>query len=187
MSIDDETGGWPVTLPGWPPASGGQPVGAAPGDWVLLSYRMPREPSTPRIAIWRKLKRLGVAQLGDGLVALPADARTREQLDWIAEEIIEAGGTAGVWLARPATLRQERQLATELAAARAAEYTAILAEATTARALEGTARAAAVRKLRAQLRRVSRRDYFPPPERATSTAAVEGLAAAEHPTDQELA
>ena len=48
-----------------------------PGSWVLLSYRMPREPSTPRITIWRKLKRLGVAQLGDGLIALPADARTR--------------------------------------------------------------------------------------------------------------
>src|SRR6266508_2903808 len=45
---------------------------------------MPREPSTPRIAIWRKRKRLGVAQLGDGLITLPADARTRGQLDWIA-------------------------------------------------------------------------------------------------------
>ncbi len=43
-----------------------------PGEWVLLSYRLPREPSTPRIAVWRKLKRLGVAQISDGLVALPA-------------------------------------------------------------------------------------------------------------------
>src|SRR6266498_4997956 len=57
---------------------------SGPGEWVLLWYRMPREPSTPRIAIWRKLKRLGVAQLGDGLITLPADARTRGQLDWIA-------------------------------------------------------------------------------------------------------
>jgi hypothetical protein len=188
MNTDDETGGWPVTLPGWPPTSAGQPAGAVPGEWVLLSYRMPREPSTPRIAIWRKLKRLGVAQFGDGLVALPADARTREHLDWIADEITEAGGTAGVWLARPATLRQERQLATELAAARAAEYTAILAEATAARTLDGTARAAAIRKLRAQLRRVSRRDYFPPPERITAMAAVDVLATEEYPTtDQELA
>src|SRR5215210_1117522 len=58
--------------------------------WVLLSYRIPREPSTPRIAVWRRLKRLGVAQIGDGLVALPADARTQEQLEWLAEEIAEA-------------------------------------------------------------------------------------------------
>ena len=42
------------------------------GLWVLLCYRLPREPSTPRITVWRKLKRLGVAQLSDGLVTLPA-------------------------------------------------------------------------------------------------------------------
>ncbi len=46
---------------------------AGTGEWVLLSYRLPREPSTPRIGIWRKIKRLGVAYLADGLVALPAD------------------------------------------------------------------------------------------------------------------
>src|SRR2546426_321282 len=95
------------------------------GEWVLLSYRVPREPSTPRIAIWRKLKRLGVAQLGDGLVALPADARTREHLDWVADEVIEAGGVSTVWIARPATTAQERELAQAMAAARAAEYTAV--------------------------------------------------------------
>ncbi|WP_348536809.1 Chromate resistance protein ChrB, partial [Nocardia carnea] len=72
----------------------------AAGQWVLLSYRMPRNPSTARITVWRKLKRLGVAQLGDGVVTLPADARTREQLDWIAEEIVDGGGEAMVWLAR---------------------------------------------------------------------------------------
>jgi hypothetical protein len=36
------------------------------------------------------------------LVALSADARTREQIDWLAEEIIEAGGVETVWLATPA-------------------------------------------------------------------------------------
>jgi hypothetical protein len=57
-------------------------------EWVLLAYRLPRVPSTPRSAVWRKLKRLGVAQQSDGLVALPADARTREQLEWISFEAI---------------------------------------------------------------------------------------------------
>src|SRR5205823_1282066 len=97
------------------------------GGWVLLCYRLPREPSTPRITVWRKLKRLGVAQLADGLVALPADARTREQLEWIADEITEAGGEASIWLAQPASAAQERDLAQRLATARAAEYTAVIA------------------------------------------------------------
>jgi hypothetical protein len=91
-----------------------------PGEWVMLTYRMPRDPSTPRSSVWRKLRRLGVAQLGDGLVALPADARTREQLEWIAAEVREAAGAAGV---------QERELASAMAAARAAEYETLRADA----------------------------------------------------------
>src|SRR4051794_41954712 len=88
---------------------------SGPGEWVLLSYRLPREPSTPRISVWRKLKRLGVAQLSDGLVALPADARTREQLEWIADEITEAGGGASIWLAQARTPERGRPLAPAMA------------------------------------------------------------------------
>src|SRR3954467_9979861 len=68
------------------------------GQWVLLAYRLPRGPSTPRIALWRALRRLGAAQVLDGLVALPADSRTREQLEWLADGVIEAGGEGGVWV-----------------------------------------------------------------------------------------
>jgi hypothetical protein len=60
-------------------------------DWLTLVYRVPRQPSTPRIAIWRRLRALGVAQLGDGVVALPQDARTREHLDWVADRVVDAG------------------------------------------------------------------------------------------------
>lgn len=148
---------------------------ARPGQWVLLAYRIPREPSTPRIAVWRKLERLGVARLGDGLVALPADARTREHLDWLAEEITEAGGSAVIWLAQPATVRAERDLAAAMAAGRAAEYTNVIAEARAGDHLAAPARTALVRRLRGELRRIGRRDYFPPPERDHAHAAVEAL------------
>ena len=58
---------------------------------MLLAYRLPREPSTPRSALWRKLRRLGAVQVLDGLAALPLDARNREQLEWLADEVVEAG------------------------------------------------------------------------------------------------
>lgn len=148
------------------------------GWWVLMSYRLPREPSTPRIAVWRKLRRLGVAQLSDGLVALPADARTREQLDWIAEEITECGGAAGVWLAQPGTSRQERELAAGMAAARAAEYNAVLAA---ARQADPAEHGRIVRRLRAELRRIGKRDYFPPQQRDVARASVADLASAGSP------
>jgi hypothetical protein len=146
-----------------------------PGQWMLLSYRVPREPSTPRIAVWRKLKRLGVGQIGDGVVALPADARTREQLEWIAEEIGEAGGSASIWIARPATMTAERELATAMATARSAEYAAIVAEAMAAPA-DMAERQSLARRLRAELRRIARRDYFPPVERDQAVAMVDALA-----------
>jgi len=151
---------------------------SGPGEWVMLTYRMPREPSTPRSSVWRKLRRLGVAQLGDGLVALPADARTREQLEWIAAEVREADGTAGVWLAHPATLAQERELATDMAAARAAEYQALRADAEAALSLGDTDRTRAVRRLRAELHRIRRRDFFPPLGRDAAVAALDQLACA---------
>ncbi len=99
------------------------------GQWVLLAYRIPRRPSTLRITIWRKLDPLGVARLRDGLVALPADARTREQLEWIGEEIGEVGGSSNLWPATAASLAQERAIAAEMRQARAAEYRAVAEQA----------------------------------------------------------
>lgn len=152
------------------------------GEWVLLSYRVPREPSTPRIAIWRNLKRLGVAQLGDGLVGLPADARTREQLEWVADDVLAAGGSASVWLARPASATQERELAGQMAAARAAEYQTVTDQAHAAQALVGRERDTALRRLRGDLHRITRRDFFPPPQREPAQQAVRALAT--EPTKQ---
>jgi hypothetical protein len=146
------------------------------GQWILLAYRMPREPSRPRIAVWRALERLGAARLGDGLVALPADSRTREHFDWLAEEIGEAGGSATIWLSTPTSREQERVIAAGMRAGRAAEYRAVLAEAHAAAAADEAEQQRALRRLRGELRRIGRRDYFPPPEREAARAAVEALA-----------
>jgi hypothetical protein len=147
-----------------------------PGRWVLLAYRLPREPSTPRITLWRKLERLGVARLGDGLVGLPADARSREQVDWLAQEIVEAGGTATVWLATPGSVGQERAVSAAMRAARAAEYEAVAGQAEAASALGAGERRRVARRLRAELHRIARRDFFPPAQRDLARAAVEALA-----------
>jgi hypothetical protein len=147
------------------------------GRWVLLAYHLPREPSTPRIALWRKLRRLGAVQLQDGLVALPLDARTREQLEWLAEEVTDAGGQAAIWLAEPATAAQERTLAQRMAAAVATDYQAVTAAAAAARSQPPGPRRRTVGRLRRELRRIGLRDHFPPPEREQARAAVAELSA----------
>lgn len=145
------------------------------GAWVLLSYRVPRTPSAPRIAVWRRLRRLGVAQLGDGLVALPEDARTREHLEWVAEEIVEAGGSATLWRAQTLSRADEQSVAQAMASARAEEYRSLAEQASAALSRSVAEQRRQLTKLRRDLRSVTRRDYFPPSERRDATAAVTNL------------
>jgi len=144
--------------------------------WVFLAYRLPREPSTPRITLWRKLRRLGVAQVSDSVVALPLDARTREKLEWLADEVVEAGGESSLWLAEAASAAGERALAARMAEAVAEEYRAVIAAATDARDSPGGQRRRTLGRLRRELHRIRSRDYFPPPEAEQARRAVEALA-----------
>jgi ChrB-like protein len=144
-------------------------------SWVLLAYRLPREPSTPRSSLWRKLRRLGAAQVLDGLAALPLDARNREQLEWLAEEVVEAGGEATIWVGELGSAAQERELATRMAETVAADYRALHEEAVTAREQPPGQRRRTLKRLRRELRRIRARDYFPPPEREPAQRALEEL------------
>jgi hypothetical protein len=65
--------------------------------WVLLVYKIPREPTASRAAVWRKLKRLGALLLHDAVWVLPATPWTREQFQWQTVEIGELGGDAYLW------------------------------------------------------------------------------------------
>jgi hypothetical protein len=144
--------------------------------WVFLVYRMPRQPSTPRISVWRRLKRLGVAQLGDGLVALPYDAATKEQLEWVAHTVAEAGGEATIWITTPTARRFGRDLAAGLAGERAKEYREVIRRTEDALASGAGEPHRMMRTLRAMQRRIERRDHFPPPERVEARSAIDRLA-----------
>ncbi len=156
-------------------AEGGRRV-----TWVVLVYRVPREPSSPRIAIWRKLRSLGVGQLGDGVVALPEDARTREHVESIADQVLDAGGTALLLRAQALTHKDEQAMAGAMAAARAEEYRDLTAHARmVADSVHGPGdRMRAVKRLRRDLRTIQRRDFFPPPERDEAVAVLDAVTAA---------
>jgi len=152
-------------------------VAAKRTAWVLLAYKLPRDPSTPRSALWRKLRRLGAARVLDGLAALPLDARNREQLEWLADEVVEAGGEATIWVGELASARQEREFAARMAEAVADDYAAVIADAAAAQAEAAGRPRRTLGRLRRELRRIKARDYFPPPEREQAERAVEELAA----------
>lgn len=147
-------------------------VGVPEMEWVLLAYRMPREPSTPRIAVWRKLRRLGAVQLVDGFVALPTAPATVEAFDWLADEVIEAGGEAWTWRARPGSKRQQEALRERMSAAVSEECRALITDAEEA-GVEPSRRT--VERLRRELRAIEGRDHFGVPERDQARAAIERL------------
>jgi hypothetical protein len=142
-------------------------------DWALLAYRMPREPSTPRIAVWRKLRRLGAVQLVDGLVALPADAASVEALDWLADEVVEAGGEAWTMRAQPGSKQQDKDLRARMSAAVVEEYHALIADARDA-AADPSART--LGRMRRELSAIEARDRFRVPERDEARSAVARVA-----------
>ena len=69
-------------------------------SWLLLAYKVPREPSVNRVTIWRKLKRLGAVLLNGSAWVLPATPATTEQFQWLATEIKEMGGECTLWQAQ---------------------------------------------------------------------------------------
>ena len=71
-------------------------------NWLLLHYKLPPKPSALRVYIWRKLKRLGAVLFQDAVWVLPNTARTLEQFQWLAAEIVEMGGEAALWESQPA-------------------------------------------------------------------------------------
>ena len=81
--------------------------------WLLLVYRIPREPTAGRVFVWRKLKALGAVALQDAVWVLPRTPRTQEQFQWLAAEITELHGEAMVWEAEqlyatdPESLRRQ--------------------------------------------------------------------------------
>lgn len=66
-------------------------------NWLLLVYRIPREPTAGRVYVWRKLKQLGAISLQDAVWVLPTSGRNREQFQWLASEIIELGGEVSLF------------------------------------------------------------------------------------------
>jgi hypothetical protein len=97
-------------------------------------------------------------------------------LEWLAEEVVEAGGEASVWLGELASATQERDLARRMAELVAADYRTVIADVEAAREDPLGHRRRTLSRLRRELRRIRARDYFPLSERELAQRAVEELA-----------
>jgi hypothetical protein len=146
-------------------------------QWVLLAYRMPREPSTPRIAVWRKLRRLGVAQIVDGLVAVPHSVSNLEQMGWVANDILDGDGEAQLWTAELNSSKQERELVARLNRDVADAYRAFVDATEAARGADSVG-PRQLGRFQRELRDIVRRDHFGATGRDRAERAIQRLSRA---------
>jgi DNA-binding transcriptional regulator PaaX len=85
-------------------------------SWLLFFYKVPHEPSSRRVHVWRKLKRLGAVMLHDSAWVLPQLPSHLEQLRTLSKEIVDLGGNSLVWEAHLAGDDQEETFLMQFAA-----------------------------------------------------------------------
>lgn len=156
-----------------------------PARWLLFSYSVPKDPSTVRVNLWRRLRDLGVMYVGQSVALMPDSPSALQALDACRTTAIEAGGTARLLpIAIPESDAQETLVA-DFRAVRGAEYhelqeraEAMMTELT--RESEGGKFIFAeleenedeLEKLERWFTRISARDAFGSPDREQSAALL---------------
>lgn len=97
-------------------------MGADSRHWLLFTYSVPKEPSTARVALWRRLRGLGAMYVGSSLWVFPETPDAASTLQACKQSAEEAGGQGRVF---PVVIEDEetqRELVSELHTLRGAEY-----------------------------------------------------------------
>jgi hypothetical protein len=166
---------------------------AGASAWVLIVYRAPTEPSTARVAAWRRLHRLGGLYVGPSVCLIPHQLADQGALEQIASGVRSAGGSFDLLRVEAFAKEAQATLADRFNTARDAEYAEVVerAEALSAELeREGThgkftfaeveENEAELTKLRRWLERVRGRDLFGAPGRTAAEAALQDAAVGLH-------
>lgn len=149
--------------------------------WLVFSYSLPSKArSSPRVAVWRRLRALGAVSPKGGVYVLPGRPDCMEAFQWLAQEVEDAKGEAllmhvdrfeGMTDAALVTLFQEaRRTDYEALDARVAELQRSLRH----RGAAGDAREA-LAKLRREHTDLARIDFFESADAAAVAAKLDRL------------
>jgi len=126
--------------------------------WLLLIHQLPSKPAYFRVKIWRRLQGVGAVAVKSTVYALPANAETQEDFEWLLKEIVEGGGEAMVCEARLIDGLSDGQARALFDAARDEDYEAISKEARVLSArLTATATVEERAEVRSQINRLRKR------------------------------
>jgi len=60
--------------------------------WLLLLFSLPTNRNTERVAVWRRLKKMGAVQIKTSTYLLPDEPAQYEQFQWLAQQIRDYRG-----------------------------------------------------------------------------------------------
>jgi hypothetical protein len=69
-------------------------------SWLLLLFSLPTNRNTERVAVWRRLKKMGAVQIKTSTYLLPDEPAQYEQFQWLAQQIRDYGGDSTLVRAR---------------------------------------------------------------------------------------
>ncbi len=96
-------------------------------NWVVFSYSISAPSrSSPRVALWRRLQRVGAVSPLNGIYVLPARAECLESFQWLAQEIRSANGQALVMQVERLDGVTDTQLVALFDQARTQEYAELM-------------------------------------------------------------
>ena len=61
-------------------------------SWLLLLYSLPTNRNTERVAVWRRLKKIGAVQIKTSTYLLPDEPAQYEQFQWLGQQVRDYGG-----------------------------------------------------------------------------------------------
>lgn len=96
--------------------------------WLVLTYQLPKETSSARVAVWREVRRSGALSVQRSVVAFPDDERFRRAVERFRLVVAEAGGETLTLRAEPYGAPDAAKLTEAWNAARSAEYSELRSE-----------------------------------------------------------
>lgn len=74
-----------------------QPAEHTPAAWIVFVYRVPAEPSSTRVAVWRDLKRIGALYLQQCVCVVPDRPDLRAALTAVRDKVRRLGGSVNLF------------------------------------------------------------------------------------------
>jgi hypothetical protein len=96
--------------------------------WFLLTYRLPAERSSARVAVWREVRRSGALQLQQSVIAFPDAEPFARAVARIRAAVDDVGGSVVALRAEPLDAADDGRLRSAWNEARGEEYGELISE-----------------------------------------------------------